>query len=100
MQQLGLRNVSAVRAHAPRRCGPETPFDTRGDARLAALPQMLRTVAPLCGADTRVLAMKGRWPEAELASSRRLARHGFAPAPHPGAGGRALPDRARALRAG
>jgi 16S rRNA (guanine527-N7)-methyltransferase len=37
---------------------------------VAALPQMLRSVAPLAGADTRVLAMKGRWPEAELAQVR------------------------------
>ena len=66
VQQLGLHNVSAVHARAEA-LHPETPFDTVVTRAFAALPQMLRTVAPLCGADTRVLAMKGRWPEAELA---------------------------------
>jgi 16S rRNA (guanine527-N7)-methyltransferase len=66
VQQLGLGNVSAVHARAEA-LRPETPFDTVVTRAFAALPQMLRTVARLCGADTRVLAMKGRWPEAELA---------------------------------
>lgn len=66
VQQLDLRNVSAVHARAEA-LRPEAPFDTVVTRAFAALPQMLRTVAPLCGPDTRVLAMKGRWPEAELA---------------------------------
>jgi 16S rRNA (guanine527-N7)-methyltransferase len=66
VQQLGLENVSAVHARAEA-LRPEIPFDTVVTRAFAALPQMLRTVAPLCGPETRVLAMKGRWPQAELA---------------------------------
>jgi 16S rRNA (guanine527-N7)-methyltransferase len=66
VQQLALGNVIPVHARAEA-LRPETPFDTVVTRAFAALPQMLRTVAPLCGPDTRVLAMKGRWPQAELA---------------------------------
>jgi len=66
VQQLGLGNVSAVHARAEA-LRPQVPFDTVVTRAFAALPRMLRTVAPLCGAHTRVLAMKGRWPESELA---------------------------------
>jgi 16S rRNA (guanine527-N7)-methyltransferase len=34
----------------------------------APLPRLLATVAPLCGPASRVLAMKGKWPAAELAA--------------------------------
>jgi 16S rRNA (guanine527-N7)-methyltransferase len=47
---------------------PETPFDTVVARALAPLPQLLAQVAPLCGAKSRVLAMKGRWPTQELAA--------------------------------
>jgi 16S rRNA (guanine527-N7)-methyltransferase len=45
---------------------PERPFDTVLARAFAPLPQLLEAVAPLCGAGTRVLAMKGKWPQAEL----------------------------------
>jgi len=45
--------------------GPLVPVVARA---FAPLPQMLASVAPLCGAETRVLAMKGIWPAAELAA--------------------------------
>ena len=62
---LGLANVTAVhsRAEALR---PGVPFDTVTARALAPLPELLPLLAPLCGPDTRVLAMKGRRPEAEL----------------------------------
>jgi 16S rRNA (guanine527-N7)-methyltransferase len=63
---LGLTNVSAV--HARAESFPATaPFDTVVARALAPLPQMLDTVTPLCGPETHVLAMKGRWPQRELA---------------------------------
>ncbi len=63
---LGLANVSAVhaRAEAPY---TGTPFDTVVARAFAALPDLLEKVAPLCGPDTRVLAMKGKRPDDELA---------------------------------
>ncbi len=64
---LGLTNVTVVHARAET-LKPEVPFDTVAVRALAPLPQMLAQVAPLCGAQTRVLAMKGRWPTEELAA--------------------------------
>ena len=66
-QALGLTNVTAVHARAES-LRPEAPFDTVVARALAPLPQLLAQVAPLCGAKSRVLAMKGRWPTQELAS--------------------------------
>ena len=66
-QALGLTNVTAVHARAES-LRPEAPFDTVVARALAPLPLMLARVAPLCGPQTRVLAMKGRWPTQELAS--------------------------------
>ena len=47
---------------------PTVPFDTVVARALAPLPKLLDTVAPLCGPETHVLAMKGKWPKAELAA--------------------------------
>jgi 16S rRNA (guanine527-N7)-methyltransferase len=65
VRTLGLMNVEPVqtRVEALR---PERPFDTVVARAFAALPELLETVAPLCGSDTRVLAMKGKWPQDEL----------------------------------
>jgi 16S rRNA (guanine527-N7)-methyltransferase len=65
VRTLGLMNVEPLqtRVEALR---PERPFDTVVARAFAALPQMLEAVAPLCGGDTRVLAMKGKWPQAEV----------------------------------
>jgi 16S rRNA (guanine527-N7)-methyltransferase len=63
---LGLGNVTVTHARAES-LKPEAPFDTVTARALAALPELLELVAPLCGPRTRVLAMKGRWPEKELA---------------------------------
>jgi 16S rRNA (guanine527-N7)-methyltransferase len=64
---LGLSNVTAVHARAEA-LKPGQPFDTVVARAFAALPQMLPSVEGLCGPETRVLAMKGRWPEEELAA--------------------------------
>ena len=45
---------------------PAQPFDTVVARACAALPQLLEWVAPLCGPQTRVLAMKGRLPDEEI----------------------------------
>jgi 16S rRNA (guanine527-N7)-methyltransferase len=63
---LGLANVTAVhaRAEAPHR---GKPFDTVVARAFAALPELLEKVEPLCGPATRVLAMKGKRPDDEIA---------------------------------
>lgn len=63
---LGLTNVTPLHARA------ETPhagapFDTVVARAFAALPELLGKVSPLCGPDTRVLAMKGKRPDDEIA---------------------------------
>jgi 16S rRNA (guanine527-N7)-methyltransferase len=63
---LGLSNVTTLHARAEA-LRPQEPFDTVTARALAPLPKLLEYVAPLCGPKTRVLAMKGRWPEDELA---------------------------------
>ncbi len=62
---LGLTNVTAIHARSES-IRPSEPFDTVVARALAPLPRLLPFVAPLCGPHTRVLAMKGRWPDAEL----------------------------------
>lgn len=64
---LGLANVTTLHARAEA-LHPEVPFDTVTARALAPLPKLLAQVAPLAGPGTRVLAMKGRWPEDELAA--------------------------------
>ena len=66
-QLLELTNVTALHARAES-LRPAQPFDTVVARALAPLPKLLATVAPLCGPETRVLAMKGRRPDAELAA--------------------------------
>jgi 16S rRNA (guanine527-N7)-methyltransferase len=43
------------------------PFDTVVARAFAALPELLKLVAPLCGPQTHVLAMKGKRPDDEIA---------------------------------
>lgn len=62
---LGLTNVAGVHSRVES-MHPETPFDTVVTRAFAALPEMLEQVAPLCGPQTRVLAMKGKWPREEI----------------------------------
>jgi 16S rRNA (guanine527-N7)-methyltransferase len=65
VRTLGLMNVEPLQARVEA-LRPERPFDTVLARAFAPLPQLLEAVAPLCGSDTRVLAMKGKWPQAEL----------------------------------
>jgi len=65
VRTLGLVNAEPMQARAEM-LRPERPFDTVLARAFASLPQLLETVAPLCGAETRVLAMKGKWPTNEL----------------------------------
>jgi 16S rRNA (guanine527-N7)-methyltransferase len=69
-QLLELTNVTALHARVEA-LRPGRPFDTVVARALAPLPELLKTVRPLCGPDTRVLAMKGKRPDAELAAVER-----------------------------
>ena len=63
---LGLSNVSAIHSRSESfKAGK--PFDTVIARAFAALPELLKLVAPLCGPETRVLAMKGKRPDEEIA---------------------------------
>ena len=64
--RLALSNVSAVHARSES-FKAATPFDTVIARAFAALPELLKLVAPLCGPQTRVLAMKGKRPDDEIA---------------------------------
>lgn len=64
---LGLAHVEALHARVEE-VRPDQPFDTVVARAFAALPQMLERIAPLCGPRTRVLAMKGRLPQGEIAA--------------------------------
>jgi 16S rRNA (guanine527-N7)-methyltransferase len=65
-RELALSNVAAVHSRSES-FKPAKPFDTVIARAFAALPELLTLVAPLCGPQTRVLAMKGRRPDEELA---------------------------------
>ena len=64
---LGLANVTVLHARVER-LAVAAPFDTVRARAFAPLPELIEKVAPLCGPGTRVLAMKGRWPEREIAA--------------------------------
>jgi 16S rRNA (guanine527-N7)-methyltransferase len=64
---MGLANVEAVHARVEQ-LQPAAPFGIVVSRAFAALPQLLAQVQGLCGPDTRVLAMKGRRPDEELAA--------------------------------
>jgi 16S rRNA (guanine527-N7)-methyltransferase len=61
---LGLENVEAL--HGRVEASEPRAFDTVVARAFAALPELLVNVAPLCGPQTRVLAMKGKWPQDEI----------------------------------
>jgi 16S rRNA (guanine527-N7)-methyltransferase len=64
---LELTNVSAVHGRVES-LKFAVPFDTVLARAFAPIPQLLSKVTPLCGPQTRVLAMKGKWPTQELAA--------------------------------
>lgn len=63
---MGLKNVEAVNARAEQ-LRPPAPFTFIVARALAALPQLVSQVQGLTGPGSRVLAMKGRRPDEELA---------------------------------
>ena len=65
VRTLGLMNVEPLQARAET-LRPDRPFDTVLARAFAPLPELLDAVAPLCGDETQVLAMKGKWPQVEL----------------------------------
>lgn len=66
VRQLGLANVTPLQARVET-LTPDSAFDTVLARAYAALPDLLASVAGLCGPATRVLALKGRYPADELA---------------------------------
>lgn len=64
---LGLTNVEGLHTRVES-MKPEKPFDTIVTRAFAPLPEMLEKVAPLCGPESHVLAMKGKWPREEVAA--------------------------------
>jgi len=65
-RELGLQNVVGVHGRVENIDAP--PFDTVVARAFAALPELVAMVAPLCGPETHVLAMKGKWPQDEIAA--------------------------------
>ncbi len=63
---LGLSNVTATQARVET-LHADPPFDTVLARACAALPELLQWVDGLCGPASRVVALKGRYPAAELA---------------------------------
>lgn len=66
VRTLGLANVQAVQSRAEV-FKPAAPFDTVLARAVAPLPKLLGAVRTLCDNNTRVVALKGRMPTAELA---------------------------------
>ena len=64
---LELPNVTPLHARVET-LAPGEPFDTVVARAFAALPTILEQVAPICGPATRVLAMKGKRPDDEIAA--------------------------------
>jgi 16S rRNA (guanine527-N7)-methyltransferase len=63
--QLGLGNVTTLHARVES-MRVAVPFDTVVARAFAPLPKLLAAVACICGPQTELLAMKGKWPQAEL----------------------------------
>lgn len=63
-RELGLENVEAL--HGRVESIKLAPFDTVVARAFAPLPELIANVEPLCGPQTRVLAMKGKWPQEQI----------------------------------
>jgi 16S rRNA (guanine527-N7)-methyltransferase len=73
-RELGLENVEGL--HGRVEAAGSRHFDTVVARAFAALPELVVKVAPLCGPQTRVLAMKGKWPQDEIDALPAGWRHG------------------------
>jgi 16S rRNA (guanine527-N7)-methyltransferase len=67
---LELANVAPLQARVET-LNPDIPFSTVIARAYAALPDLLGSVRGLCSADTRVVALKGRYPQEELSELPR-----------------------------
>jgi 16S rRNA (guanine527-N7)-methyltransferase len=67
VRTLGLTNVAPLQARAES-MREVAPFDTVVARAFAGLPELADWVRGLCGLQTRVLAMKGKRPDEELAA--------------------------------
>ncbi|HLF23118.1 MAG TPA: 16S rRNA (guanine(527)-N(7))-methyltransferase RsmG, partial [Burkholderiales bacterium] len=67
IHELGLKNVEPVHG-VVETYRPAVRFQTLIARALAAIPDMLTGCRHLCAADGAVLAMKGRFPETEIAA--------------------------------
>jgi len=67
---LELANVVPLQARVET-LNPDIPFSTVIARAYAALPDLLGSVRGLCGAQTRVVALKGRYPQDELSELPR-----------------------------
>jgi 16S rRNA (guanine527-N7)-methyltransferase len=65
-RELGLDNVESLHGRVETLAG--RIFDTVVARAFAPLPELIVNVAALCGPQTRVLAMKGKWPREEIAA--------------------------------
>ncbi len=74
VRTLGLTNVRPQQARVEA-LAPGVPFDTVVARAFAALPELAQAVRGLCGPQTRVLAMKGKRPDQELAALDPRAWH-------------------------
>jgi 16S rRNA (guanine527-N7)-methyltransferase len=70
VRKLSLANVTPLQLRVET-LAPDAAFDTVIARAYAALPDLLASVAGLCGPDTRVVALKGRYPADELAAFTR-----------------------------
>jgi 16S rRNA (guanine527-N7)-methyltransferase len=70
---LGLDNM-AVRHARAEAWQPEAVYDLVLSRAFASLPDMVACCIQLCGAGTRMLAMKGRVPDEELAALQETVR--------------------------
>jgi 16S rRNA (guanine527-N7)-methyltransferase len=70
VRKLSLANVTPLQLRVETLV-PDAAFDTVIARAYAALPDLLASVAGLCGPGTRVLALKGRYPADELAELPR-----------------------------
>jgi 16S rRNA (guanine527-N7)-methyltransferase len=64
-RELALDNVEGLHGRVES-VQAARPFDTVVSRAFAQLPVMVANVASLCGPGTRVLAMKGKWPQDEI----------------------------------
>jgi 16S rRNA (guanine527-N7)-methyltransferase len=73
VEKLGLANVQVVNARAEK-WRPQQPFDNVMSRALGSLDDFVRHAGSLCAPGGRLLAMKGQYPEQEIAEIPRSWR--------------------------